>query len=64
MEEWKSRLIDGSAMFATVLSSMTMNSAKHIAPNVHHLRFSSVIAGISPLLSLQLLRNTAKGIVQ
>src|SRR5437764_10581692 len=35
----------GSAMFTTVLSSMTMKSAKHIAPRVHHLRLSSVIAG-------------------
>ena len=34
-------------MFTTVLSSITMNSAKHIAPSVHHLRFSSVMAGIS-----------------
>src|SRR6185437_12607696 len=39
----------GSAMFTTVLSSMTMKSAKHIAPRVHHLRLSSVIAGTSVL---------------
>ena len=39
---WSSRWIDGSATFTTVLSSMIMNSAKHIAPSVHHLRLSSV----------------------
>ena len=39
---WISRWIDGSATLTTVLSSMTMNSAKHIAPSVHHLRLSSV----------------------
>ena len=38
-----SRWIEGSATFTTVLSSITMNSAKHIAPSVHHLRLSSVI---------------------
>ena len=31
--------IDGRAMFTTVLSSMIMNSPKHIAPSVNHLRF-------------------------
>src|SRR6266550_1938450 len=34
--------IDGSATFTTVLSSMIMNSAKHMAASVHHLRLSSV----------------------
>src|ERR671927_1437695 len=33
--------IDGSATFTTVLSSMIMNSAKHMAASVHHLRLSS-----------------------
>ena len=37
----KSRWIDGSATFTTVLSSMIMNSAKHIAPSVHQRRLSS-----------------------
>ena len=43
-ESWApiSRWIDGRATLTTVLSSMTMNSAKHIAPSVHHLRLSSV----------------------
>src|SRR3954447_11201677 len=31
----------GSATFTTVLSSMIMNSAKHMAASVHHLRLSS-----------------------
>src|SRR5436189_3908571 len=33
--------IDGSATFTTVLSSMIMNRAKHMAASVHHLRLSS-----------------------
>src|SRR3954471_13432753 len=33
--------IDGSATFTTVLSSMTMNRAKHMAASVHHLRLPS-----------------------
>src|SRR5213596_3626608 len=33
--------IEGSATFTTVLSSMIMNSAKHMAASVHHLRLSS-----------------------
>src|SRR4051794_36535161 len=33
--------IDGSATFTTVLSSMIMNSAKHMAASVHHLRLCS-----------------------
>src|SRR3954469_13338862 len=33
--------IEGSATFTTVLSSMIMNRAKHIAASVHHLRFPS-----------------------
>src|SRR3954447_21994821 len=37
----RSRWIDGSATFTTVLSSMIMKSAKHIAASVHHLRLSS-----------------------
>src|SRR5204863_1711382 len=37
----RSRWIDGSATFTTVLSSMIMNSAKHMAARVHHLRFPS-----------------------
>src|SRR3954454_23916177 len=37
----RSRWIEGSATFTTVLSSMIMNSAKHIAASVHHLRLSS-----------------------
>ena len=40
----RSRWIDGSATFTTVLSSMLMNSAKHIAPSVHQRLFSSVIS--------------------
>jgi len=39
----RSLSIDGSATLTTVLSSMIMNSAKHMAPSVHHLRFASVI---------------------
>src|SRR5436190_3191632 len=41
-DAWRSRWIDGNATFTTVLSSISMNSAKHIAPSVHHLLFSSV----------------------
>ena len=41
-DAWRLRWMDGSATFTTVLSSMIMNSAKHIAPSVHHLRLSSV----------------------
>ena len=37
------RWIDGSATLVTVLSSITMNSAKHIAASVHQRRFSSVM---------------------
>jgi len=37
----KLRWIDGSATFTTVLSSITMNSAKHMAASVHQRRFSS-----------------------
>ena len=37
----RSALIAGSATFTTVLSSMIMKRAKHSAPSVHHLRFSS-----------------------
>src|ERR1700754_1915639 len=40
-EASKLRWIDGSATFTTVLSSITMNSAKHIAASVHQRRFSS-----------------------
>ena len=39
----RSSWIDGRATLTTVLSSMIMNSAKHIAPSVHHLALSSVI---------------------
>ena len=39
----RSRWIDGSATFTTVLSSISMNRAKHIAASVHHLLFSSLI---------------------
>src|SRR4051794_23529088 len=38
----RSRWIEGSATFTTVLSSMIMNSAKHMAASVHHLRLSSL----------------------
>ena len=38
----RSRWIDGSETFTTVLSSITMNSAKHIAPSVHQRLFCSV----------------------
>src|SRR3954452_14911424 len=41
IDAWRSRWIDGSATFTTVLSSMIMNSAKHMAASVHHLRLSS-----------------------
>ena len=34
------RWMDGSATFTTVLSSMIMNSAKHMAASVHHLWFA------------------------
>ena len=36
----RSRWIDGSATFTTVLSSMIMKSAKHMAASVHHLWFA------------------------
>src|ERR1700751_861491 len=36
----RSLRIDGSATFATVLSSMIMNSPTETAPSVHHFRFS------------------------
>ena len=38
---WRSRSIDGSATFTTVLSSMIMNSPNETAASVHHFRFSS-----------------------
>src|SRR3954451_12825832 len=38
----RSRWMLGSATFTTVLSSMIMNSAKHMAASVHHLRLSSL----------------------
>ena len=37
---WRSRSIDGSATFTTVLSSMIMNRPNDTAASVHHLRFS------------------------
>jgi hypothetical protein len=37
----RSSWIDGSATFTTVLSSMIMNSAKHMAASVHQRRFPS-----------------------
>src|SRR4051794_8851984 len=40
-EASKLRWIDGSATLTTVLSSITMNSAKHMAASVHQRRFSS-----------------------
>ena len=43
MEAPRSSWIDGRATFMTVLSSMIMNRAKHIAASVHHFEFSSVI---------------------
>ncbi len=45
VETPRSRWIDGSATFTTVLSSMIMNSAKHIAPSVHQRRLASVWSG-------------------
>src|SRR5438477_6835540 len=44
MEAPRSFWIDGRATFTTVLSSMIMNSAKHIAPSVHQRLLSSVIS--------------------
>src|SRR5947209_11316418 len=41
-EACRSRWIDGSDTFTTVLSSITMNSAKHIAASVHQRLFDSV----------------------
>ena len=38
----RSRWIDGSATFTTVLSSMIMNSPNETAPSVHHFLLSSV----------------------
>ena len=38
IEACRSRWIEGSATFTTVLSSMIMNSAKHIAASVHQRR--------------------------
>ena len=40
IETWRSRWIDGSATFTTVLSSMIMNRPNDTAASVHHLRFS------------------------
>ena len=37
----RSRSIDGSATFTTVLSSMIMKSPKATAASVHHFLFSS-----------------------
>ena len=37
----RSRSIDGSATFTTVLSSMIMNSPNATAASVHHFLFSS-----------------------
>ena len=37
----RSRWIDGSATFTTVLSSMIMNSPNDTAASVHHFRLSS-----------------------
>jgi hypothetical protein len=37
---WRSRSIEGSATFTTVLSSMIMNRPNDTAASVHHLRFS------------------------
>src|SRR3954452_20876362 len=37
----RSSWMDGSATFTTVLSSMIMKRAKHMAASVHHLRLSS-----------------------
>ncbi len=43
-EASKSRWIDGSATFITVLSSITMKRAKHIAASAHHLALASLIS--------------------
>jgi hypothetical protein len=43
VEACRLRWIDGSATFTTVLSSMIMKSAKHIAASAHQRRFSSFI---------------------
>src|SRR6187431_2419757 len=53
----RSRWIDGSATFTTVLSSMIMNSPNDTAASVHHCLFSSVtsrarICTTSPTFSL------------
>src|SRR5919106_1984756 len=47
----RSRWMDGSATFTTVLSSMIMKSANASAPSVHHLRLSSAkILALTPPL--------------
>jgi hypothetical protein len=48
----RSRWMLGSATFTTVLSSMIMNSAKHIADSVHHLPVRRVRVMVSPLVLL------------
>src|SRR5919109_703902 len=40
-DAWRSSWIDGSATFTTVLSSMIMKRAKHIAASVHQRRLPS-----------------------
>ena len=52
-EASKSRWIDGRATLVTVLSSMIMKSAKHIAPRVHQRRLDSErrrrsVTGVDP----------------
>jgi len=42
----RSRWIDGSATLTTVLSSIAMNRAQHIAPSTHQRRLSSVIGNL------------------
>ena len=45
IETFRSRWIEGRATFTTVLSSITMNSAKHIAPSVNQRRLSAWMVG-------------------
>src|SRR3954452_24705554 len=60
IDAWRSRWIEGSATFTTVLSSMIMNSAKHMAASVHHLRLSSFRRMRSGIWQLRVLSGDAQ----
>ena len=60
VEASRSRWIDGSATFTTVLSSITMNSAKHIAPSVHQRRSASSMVGRARAMGCPVRRRVAR----